>query len=954
MPPDDFGAVAVIDGKTVKITPFRTANMPPPMAMFEVSASHTVTDVAFAPNNETMAVLHHNGVDLYEWQTKNGRSLVPRLLTKFDSEMDGLMRTALQVCFASSYEPRVLYFNDGLNICRLSFKCDAGDLIIDDLTPLEEEVLFTQTASFTIASDSGSLAEACVQARSGKLFRLSQKDDALGPMVVRFPLQLPWVETFEIGGEFIAFGLSRSGHLYANSQLLVKNCTSFLVTCDHLIFTTSNHLLKFVHLGRPEGSCQINTSAVTGFMLTWIDLNLPADDPENDERCRSIERGARLVTAMPTTMSVVLQMPRGNLETIYPRAMVLAGIRSLVDAKEYGKAFAHCRTQRVDMNILYDHKPDQFLSNVGLFLDQLGDVAHIDLFLASLGEDDVTKTMYKNTKTSKEAAMEDLSAPPQENFATVGNGTSSKVNRICDSVLETLQGRKDTNLQNIITANVCKNPPALEDGLIVVAKLMQEDETMAEKAVEHICFLQDVNRLYDHALGLYNLDLALLVAQQSQRDPREYLPFIQDLHQLPELRRKFAIDDHLDRREKALQHLHALNVFDEVQSYTTKYKLYQTALRLYRYEPERHRILTDLYANYLESQSKNREAGLAYESLNNFARATACYRAAGATCWRECLFTAQQQDPPMSEDSFSELATTLAEALWEAKDYSSAATIHLEYLDSLEQAIKCLCKGYHFADAMRLAARRGRADLLETAVDAGLADALSGTTEFLADCKAQLRAQVPRLAELRRKAIEDPLAFYEGERPGALADLPDDVSVAASSRVSTSASLFTRYTGKQGSVGTLGSNVSRATSKNRRREEKKRARGRKGTVYEAEYLVNSVRRLVERVEGSKGEAERLVFGLMRRGMAERARAVEALMDEVVTACRAAVVEVFGEPEDQQQGQQQGQEDELGATGAEEYRPTGPDAVLHASLDAVNGRQLAPVITAFSKLTLLGQ
>lgn len=661
---------------------------------------------------------------------------------------------------------------------------------------------------------------------------------------------------------------------------------------------------------------------------------------------------------MPTTMSVVLQMPRGNLETIYPRAMVLAGIRSLIDEKEYGKAFAHCRTQRVDMNILYDHKPDQFLSNVDLFLDQLGDVAHIDLFLASLGEDDVTETMYKNTKTSKEAAMADVNAPSQEKPASLRNG-NSKVNRICDSVLETLKGRKDTNLQNIITANVCKNPPALEDGLIEVAKLMQEDETMAEKAVEHICFLQDVNRLYDHALGLYNLELALLVAQQSQRDPREYLPFIQSLHQLPELRRKFTIDDHLNRREKALQHLHALNVFEEVQNYTTKYKLYQTALRLYRYDTERHRILTDLYANYLESQSKNREAGLAYESLNNFVRATACYRAAGATCWRECLFTAQQQYPPMSGDAFSELATTLAEALWEAKDYSSAATIHLEYLDSLEQAIKCLCKGYHFADAMRLAARHGRAnDLLPAAVDAGLADALSSTTEFLADCKAQLKAQVPRLAELRRKAIEDPLAFYEGERPGALADLPDDVSIAASSRVSTSASLFTRYTGKQGSVGTLGSNVSRATSKNRRREEKKRARGRKGTVYEAEYLVNSVRRLVERVEGSKGEAERLVFGLMRRGMAERARAVEALMDEVVGACRAAVVEVFGEPEDQQQqqqqAQQQAQEDGQGATGAEEYRPSGADAVLYASLDAVNGRQIAPVITAFSKLTLLGQ
>jgi elongator complex protein 1 len=83
-------------------------------------------------------------------------------------------------------------------------------------------------------------------------------------------------------------------------------------------------------------------------------------------------------------MSIVLQMPRGNLETVFPRAMVVAGIRKLIDEKNYARAFSYCRTQRVDMNILYDHQPEQFLANVGLFLDQISDVAHIDLFLSSL------------------------------------------------------------------------------------------------------------------------------------------------------------------------------------------------------------------------------------------------------------------------------------------------------------------------------------------------------------------------------------------------------------------------------------------------------------------------------------------------------------------------------------------------------------------------------------------
>jgi elongator complex protein 1 len=87
---------------------------------------------------------------------------------------------------------------------------------------------------------------------------------------------------------------------------------------------------------------------------------------------------------MPTSASVVLQMPRGNLETIYPRAMVIAGIRKLIEEKNYKKAFTNCRTHRVDMNILYDHAPEQFLSNVPLFIDQVKKITYIDLFLSSL------------------------------------------------------------------------------------------------------------------------------------------------------------------------------------------------------------------------------------------------------------------------------------------------------------------------------------------------------------------------------------------------------------------------------------------------------------------------------------------------------------------------------------------------------------------------------------------
>ena len=48
--------------------------------------------------------------------------------------------------------------------------------------------------------------------------------------------------------EDVIFSLSESGTLFANERRLVRNCTSLLITPVLLIFTTSQHLLKFVHL----------------------------------------------------------------------------------------------------------------------------------------------------------------------------------------------------------------------------------------------------------------------------------------------------------------------------------------------------------------------------------------------------------------------------------------------------------------------------------------------------------------------------------------------------------------------------------------------------------------------------------------------------------------------------------------------------------------------------------
>lgn len=89
---------------------------------------------------------------------------------------------------------------------------------------------------------------------------------------------------------------------------------------------------------------------------TALQAALAQDGGQNDETLRRVERGSRVVTVVPQDTRVVLQvsherpssaarnhlqmfivvrlcvqMPRGNLETVHHRALVLAQLRQWLD-----------------------------------------------------------------------------------------------------------------------------------------------------------------------------------------------------------------------------------------------------------------------------------------------------------------------------------------------------------------------------------------------------------------------------------------------------------------------------------------------------------------------------------------------------------------------------------------------------------------------------------------------
>ena len=166
---------------------------------------------------------------------------------------------------------------------------------------------------------------------------------------------------------------------------------------------------------------------------------------------------------MPSTFSIVLQAPRGNLETVCPRALVLGSVRHNLNRKEFRTAFLTCRTHRIDLNVLWTYDEELFFENVGLFVQQIHDVEYIDLFLSSLKE-----------PLSVEKAPVVVDGKPSRHVIAADDkpGEGKKVSAVCDAILaELLANYSSAHTQSILTAHLSKIPPDIPSALRVIAEL---------------------------------------------------------------------------------------------------------------------------------------------------------------------------------------------------------------------------------------------------------------------------------------------------------------------------------------------------------------------------------------------------------------------------------------------------------------------------------------------------
>ena len=186
-------------------------------------------------------------ISVFEWTRSSPSRPPPQLVAQRTLEKDTLRRDVFpqRICFSGAEEVCVLLRDASGSVIR-HYACSS------EKGGVESRGEWRPMPTFTLSSFTEKGCERpVIQGASGGLHSHAYANHSLA--ACGFPSHLPWFEVVPHEDGHIAFGMSKNGHLYADSRLLVKNCTSFVVCPAHLIFTTTTHLLKFVHITNAHG-----------------------------------------------------------------------------------------------------------------------------------------------------------------------------------------------------------------------------------------------------------------------------------------------------------------------------------------------------------------------------------------------------------------------------------------------------------------------------------------------------------------------------------------------------------------------------------------------------------------------------------------------------------------------------------------------------------------------------
>lgn len=617
----DNAVVAVIDGKKLLLTSFRQTIVPPPMASLELELESDVHSIQFAPPHlrsdssfDTNAFFVTTNKKLIFFKQIQKFPLKYEIEKSWEIEMFHYPFQYYNWCWLND-ETIITVQIDETNTYHLVEYNIANDIFSQKHTitlptapvklqchPSDPSILFLHLISGDI-----------VQYTSGQ--GLITQDILFNIPCLKF-------DVIPIKNQLHFLGLSHKGNLYVNGVLALNNVSSYFVHTSFLLITTLKHFLLCIEL------TESGIDAITDYQKN--------ESPQVYKR--KIERGAKIIITVPNETNTVFQMPRGNLETVQPRPLSLKIIGEFLDTLEYKKAFDFMRKQRINLNLIHDHNPTLFLNNIDKFLNSINNNSWLCLFLSDLENSDVTRTMYSSSYT--ETSM-------------FGKNTL-KVNEICNVIQAHINNSKDRNdkILPLLTTYIKKNKiEDLENALLLIKQLKSEEirglklPVGSDEAVRFLLYMVNVDELFNVALGMYDFDLVLLVANKSQKDPKEYIPMLNELNAMEENYKKFTINKHLKRFDKAVKYLAKCGPpkYDELQAFVKYHSLYREALVLFNAEENIYQQISDDFGLYLRLKKAFTEAGIIYEKAKNYVKAIECFK--DALEWELALSISQHLSP---------------------------------------------------------------------------------------------------------------------------------------------------------------------------------------------------------------------------------------------------------------------------------------------------------------------
>ncbi|KDD74902.1 IKI3 family protein, partial [Helicosporidium sp. ATCC 50920] len=260
-------------------------------------------------------------------------------------------------------------FESSLETQTEAFEALVEDLVPRwvELAPLSEPVL--------------SCGRGIVQTVSGKLHAQQDRDSASLAELdasAAFPSPCPDMQPTPLASLPPALGLSDRGVLAWGSQVLAHGVTSFAVRWrgpggPYLLFTNRDHAMVSVPL-----SAELLARRAPG--------SSPGALPCASSR--NVEHGALLVAAAGGSLRwdrATYQTPRGNLETVALRALVLESLAALLEGGRVAAAMKAAAQHAVDLNFVADLAWPRFLGQARRCVDQCDPEALAD-FVAALSE----------------------------------------------------------------------------------------------------------------------------------------------------------------------------------------------------------------------------------------------------------------------------------------------------------------------------------------------------------------------------------------------------------------------------------------------------------------------------------------------------------------------------------------------------------------------------------------